>query len=108
MKPNGEHAIVDTRKFQGYCLNPHHSRGQNKARVFPSVGIGQGDGEVLRDALLAAACDTEARLGVANPYGQRYVVDFDLVHHTRTVRILSAWIVPIGEDLPPLTSCYVL
>jgi hypothetical protein len=37
-----------------------------------------------------------------------YVVDFDLVRQSRTVRIRGAWIVRIGEDLPRLTSCYVL
>ena len=106
--PNGERAIVDARKLQGYCLNLHHSRGRNKARVFASVGIGQADDEVLREALLAAASKAEARSGVANPYGQSYIVDFDLVRQVRTVRIRSTRIVRIGEDLPRLTSRYVL
>jgi hypothetical protein len=106
--PNGERAIVDIRKLEGYCLNAQHSRGRNKARVFASVGVGQADAEVLRKALLAAAVNAEARSGVANPYGQRYIVDFDLERQSRTVRIRSTWIVRIGEDLPRLTSCYVL
>ena len=62
------------------------------------------DAEELRMALLAATSEAEARLGIANPYGQRYVVDFDLVRKDRTVKIRSAWIVRIGEDLPRLTS----
>lgn len=82
--PNGERAIVDILKLQGYCLNQHHPRGRNKARVFASFGIGHADAALLRDALLAAANEAEARPGVANPYGQRYIVDFDLVHHSRT------------------------
>ena len=106
--PNGERAIVDVQKLRAYCLNPQHPRGRNKARVFASVGIRQGDAEELQAALLAAARNADARLGVANPYGQRYVLDFDLVREGRTVRIRSAWIVRIGEDLPRLTSCYVL
>ena len=32
--PNGERAIVDTRKLLEYCLNSEHPRGRNKARVF--------------------------------------------------------------------------
>jgi hypothetical protein len=106
--PNGERAVVDSRKLEGYCLNPQHSRGRNKARVFASVGIGQADAEDLRTALLAAASNVECRLGTANPYGQRYIVDFDLVRQDRTVKVRSAWIVRAGEDLPRLTSCYVL
>ena len=78
--PNGERAIVDHQKLEGYCLSPHHPRGRNKARVFASVGIGPAAPAVLRDALLAAARNAEARPGVVNPYGQRHIVDFDMVH----------------------------
>jgi len=106
--PNGERAVVDRRKLEEYCLNPHHPRGRNKARVFASVGIGQADSEVLREALLAAARNSEAVRGGPSPYGQRYRVDFDLVRPAGTVRVRSTWIVRIGEDLPRLTSCFVL
>jgi hypothetical protein len=106
--PNGEHAIVDIGKLQGYCLSPHHSRGKNKARVFASVGIRQSDAEALRTALLEAAAHSEATPGVANPFGQRYRVDFEMVREGRTIKIRSTWIVRAEEDLPRLTSCYVL
>jgi hypothetical protein len=103
--PNGDRAIVDIRKLQAYCLNSQHPRGRNKARVFASVGIKRADAEELKTALLEAARNAEAELGVANPYGQRYVVDLDLVRQGRTARIRSTWIVRAGEDLPRLTSC---
>ena len=106
--PYGERAIVDLGELQGYCLDPQHPHGRNKARVFASVGIRQADAEELRIALLAAASDRDARLGIANLYGQRYIVDFDLIRQRKTVRVRSTWIVRIGEDLPRLTSCYVL
>jgi hypothetical protein len=106
--PNCDRAIVDIEKLRAYCLNPQHPRGRHKARVFASVGIRETDVEELRAAIVAAAGGAEARLGIANPYGQRYVVDFDLIREGRTVRIRSTWIVRKGEDLPRLTSCYVL
>jgi hypothetical protein len=106
--PNGERAIVDIEKLSGYCLNSQHPRGRHKARVFASVGIREPDAEELRSALLAAARDGDASLGTANPYGQRYIVDFDLVRQGRTVRIRSSWIVELSGGLPRLTSCYVL
>ena len=106
--PNGDRAIVDIRKLQGYCLNPLHSRGRNKARVFASVGILLSDAEELRMRLMQAASTSEAQPGIATPHGQRYVVDFDLIRQDRVVRIRSAWIVRAGEELPRLTSCYVL
>jgi hypothetical protein len=106
--PNGERAVVEIEKLRSYCLNPHHPRGRNKARVFASVGIREGDAEELRTDLLRAAANGEAQLGMLNEYGQRYIIDFDLVRQNRTVRIRSTWIVLTGQDLPRLTSSYVL
>jgi hypothetical protein len=106
--PNGERAIVDIRKLLEYCLNPQHPRGRNKARVFASARIRAADAEELRTALLEAAMTADAEPGSANPYGERYTVDFDLVRQERVVRIRSTWIVRTGENLPRLTSCYVL
>jgi hypothetical protein len=103
--PNGEHAIVEIRKLLEYCLNSQHPRGRNKARVFASLGIREADAEELRSAILAAAEGSDAEMGTANVYGQRYVVDFDLVRQGRVVRIRSTWIVRAGDDLPRLTSC---
>jgi hypothetical protein len=75
--------------WKGHCLDPRRPHGRNKARVFASAGIRQADAGELRIVLLAAASNAEARLGIANPYGQRYVVDFDLVRQGRTVKIRS-------------------
>ena len=99
---------MDIRKLLEYCLNSQHPRGRNKARVFASVGIRETGAEELRKALLAAAVEAEAKFGVANEFGQRYVLDFDIVRKGRTVTIRSTWIVRIGDNLPRLTSCYVL
>ena len=106
--PRGEHAIVDMRKLVDYCLNPAHPRGRNKARVFAANGIRESDAGALRMALQQAALRGEARPGAANVYGDRYAVDFEMIQAGRTVRIRSLWIVRAGEELPQLTSCYVL
>jgi hypothetical protein len=106
--PNGERAIVDSAKPREYCLNSQHSRGRHKARVFASVDILQEDSDFLREALLAAAREADARSSGANAYGERYVVDFEIFRQGRTVNIRSLWIVLTGENLPRLTTCYVL
>jgi hypothetical protein len=106
--PNGESAVVDSAKLREYCLNPYHSRGRHKARVFASANIHRDDSEVLRTALLAAAREGEARMGNANQYGQRYIVDLKLIRHRKTVNIRSSWIVRSEETFPRLTTCYVL
>jgi hypothetical protein len=106
--PNGTRAVVDILKLRAYCLNPHHPRDRSKARVFASVGIREADADELRTALLQAACNAEGQLGELNSYGQRYILDFELARGSRVVRIRSTWIVLTGDDLPRLTSCYVL
>jgi hypothetical protein len=106
--PNGDQAIVGIRKLLDYCLNSEHPRGRNKARVFAAVGIREAEAEELRAAILSAAQEAEAELGIANVYGQRYVVDCDFFRQGRAVRIRSTWIVRSEDGLPRLTSCYVL
>jgi hypothetical protein len=106
--PNGALAVVDIQKLRGYCLNPHHPRGRHKARVFASAGIREPDAEELRTALLQAANTAEALIGTSNSYGQRYIVDFELVRDGRRVRIRSIWFVLTGQDVPRLATCYVL
>jgi hypothetical protein len=106
--PNGELAIVDIEKLQDYCLNLQHPRGRHKARVFAAAGIDSQDAEELRAALLDAAISGEAEPGTPSPYGQRYTLDFVLEKTRRPVRIRSSWIIRDGENLPRLTSCYVL
>ena len=103
--PNGARAIVEIRKLREYCLNPQHPRDRSEARVFAAVGIREADAEELRTTLVAAASDGEAVPGAANPYGQRYIVDFNMARRGRAVRIRSTWIVRAGEDLPRLTCC---
>ena len=44
-------------------------------RMFASVGIGQTDSNVLREALLAVARNSEADRGGPSPYGRRDIVD---------------------------------
>ena len=81
--PNGKHAIFDIQKLQEYCLSSLHPCGRHKARVFAFAGIRPADAEELKTALLAAAVYGEARSGVASPYGQRYVIDFEFARGSR-------------------------
>jgi len=108
--PNGAAAVVDIRKLREYCLSLEHPRGRHKARVFAALGIGPAEAEGLQAALLSAAREQEAEYSTAgaSPYGERYVIDFEWVRIGGRVRIRSAWIVREGENVPRLTSCYVI
>ncbi len=107
--PNAEHAVVDIVKLRDYCLNASHPRGCHKARVFfATLGLTARDAQYLRNALLEAATTHEAALGEADEHGQRYLLDFTLTRGDRVARIRSSWVVRRGEDVPRLTSCFVL
>ena len=107
--PNGAKAIVDISKLQDYCLNPDSPRGSNKARVFAAaLGITASESEFLREKLLHAAATNEVIPGEFDLYGQRYVLDFEIITKVGTATVRSGWIVLSGENYPRLTTCYVL
>jgi hypothetical protein len=106
--PNCERAVVDVLKLRDYCLNPSHVKGKHKARVFKAaLGLTAKDAERLRELLLGVACTGEARRLEPNDYGQRFVIEFQMLGLRGGVTVLSSWIVKHGEDFPRLTSCYI-
>jgi hypothetical protein len=107
--PNADRAVVEVQKLVDYCLNPEHTRGKHKARVFlSSCGLTAEHADDLRDALLDAVQNLEAELGEEDDYGQRYVIDLNVTGPTGAASIRSAWIVRRKEDFPRFVSCYVL
>jgi hypothetical protein len=107
--PDAEHAVVELDKLREYCLNPSHSRGRHKARVFASaLQMVQLDAEFLRERLLEAARTCEAVPASRDKYGDRYTVDFSCDRGDRRALIRSGWIIRTGESSPRLTTCYVV
>jgi hypothetical protein len=107
--PNGERAIVPIEKLRDYCLHPTHRVGSHKAHVFESLlGLTSARAEELQQRLFAVAGTGEAVLSMRNAYGQRYILDFEMTTTVETAVVRSTWIVLTGEDVPRLTSCYVL
>lgn len=107
--PRGESAIIDLTKLRDYCLSRVHPHGRHKARVFTSaLGITRMDAEFLRGALRRAARDGDATKGQTDEFGERYIIDFELVRNDRRATVRSAWIIRRSDSAPRLTSCYVL
>jgi len=107
--PNVEFAIIDIEKLRNYSLNPSHSRGQHKARVFYArLRMTANDAEELRKAILTAIDIYDAVLGEQDEHGQRYTLDFPLERQGKRATIRTAWIVRQAEGFPRMTSCYVL
>jgi hypothetical protein len=113
--PNPNDAIIEMRKLLTYCLDPEHSEGQHKARVFRSaLGLTQDNADELVAALLEAVQTQDAVPIKRNPYGQKYVIDFMMTRgessapRVRQALIHSVWIVRDTETFPRLITCYIL
>jgi hypothetical protein len=107
--PNGERAIIDLAKLRDYCLNPRHPIGRHKARVFKTaLGFDQSRAQELRQILIQVASTQDAQLAEKDDFGQRYVIDFALPAVAAQVGVRSCWIVLSNEEVPRLTSCFVL
>ena len=58
--PNGDRAEISTEKLRLYCLNPNHSSGKHKARVFQSaLGITTENVDRLKALVEQAAISGE-------------------------------------------------
>jgi len=107
--PNPEKTLIDDNKLIGYSLNPEHSDGQHKARVFKSaLNLTINNVEELKIALLKAVKTEDAIPDKINPYGQKYIIDFPLTRDNKTAIIHSVWIVRNDENFPRLVTCYIL
>jgi hypothetical protein len=109
MLPNGDRAILDLRKLTDYCLNPTHSRGRHKARVFrEALGIGQADATELRTLLLVAAAREAAIPLSGDAWGDRWQIDVGISRRglrgvIRTIRVVRS-----AEQIPRFVTCWVL
>lgn len=107
--PNADKAVVDIRKLRDYSLNPDHSTGKDKARLFSSIlGMTAENAEELRQIILEKVKTQEVSLNRYDEYGQRYTLDFTLEWQNRSGIIRTGWIIKSGSEIPSLTSCYPL
>jgi hypothetical protein len=107
--PNSEHAFIDIRKLTDYCLNLEHLEGRHKARVFKSaLSLDIYNVEKLQAALFEAVKTKPAIPIQQNKYGQKYLVDFMMIHLSQRAMIRSVWMVRHTEGFPRLVTCYVL
>ncbi|MGE3272519.1 MAG: DUF6883 domain-containing protein [Chloroflexota bacterium] len=107
--PNGGRADLGV-KLEEYVLNPEHRHGRHKARVFSStLGITLANRDILRHAILAAAVDSdEVERRGDNGHGEVFVIRFAVRTVQGTATVLTAWIILHGEDIPRLTTCYIV
>lgn len=107
--PNVENAYINPDKLTKYALNPKHSSGCNKARVFESaLGYNLSNATELMQKIYDGLPESKAILGEQDKYGQRYTVDIEITGpNEKTAIVRTGWIIKVGSSIPELTTLFV-
>jgi hypothetical protein len=105
--PNGDRAEISMAKLIGYCLNPDHSKGKNKARVFQStLGITAENADRLRDLVQQAAIEGEVIQQTTTAFGQELKVDWE-IPGTEGLWLRTTWEIAPNATNPRLITAFV-
>ncbi|RJP39716.1 MAG: hypothetical protein C4547_03385 [Phycisphaerales bacterium] len=106
--PNGERAIVDDAKLSDYVLSPTHPVGRHHAALFARLlGIDLENAEVLKAALLSAACTADVDSQERTPFGRKFRLIANVSGPGGEKPVVSVWIIEEGSDRPRLVTCFV-
>ena len=104
--PNAEAAEVADEKIVGYLLAEDHPGGRSKARFLKSLGFGEDEPQLLRDALLRIARDGQVVDELRSRFGTKHVVDGYLQGPGGSAWVRTVWIVDQGTTAPRLVTAY--
>jgi hypothetical protein len=105
--PNGASAIIPTEKLVSYCLNPEHSSGKPKARVFAAaLGITAKNADDLRRLVSQAAVGGDIVQQAETEFGRLCKVDWE-IDGRETIVLRTIWEVPAGQPSPRLVSAFI-
>ena len=105
--PNGEFAIIPMEKLTDYCLNPNHSSGKHKARVFASaLGITAENADDLRELIAKAAIEGEVIQQNSTEFGQLYKVDW-AISDQESIILRTLWEITSARPNPRLVSAFI-
>ncbi len=105
--PKGDTAEISIAKLIGYCLNPEHARGKNKARIFSSrLGITTENAEVLYSLIQQAAIEGEVVQQSSTEFGQQFKVDWT-IPDTEAIELRTIWETNLTNPNPRLISAFI-
>jgi hypothetical protein len=105
--PNGEQAEVPLEKLTGYCLNPNHTSGKHKARVFASaLGITADNAEDLRQLIQRAAIEGTIIQRNSTEFGTLFKVDWTIPNADQIV-LRTLWELKTDQPNPRLVSAFI-
>lgn len=102
-------ADVPDGKLKNYALNPSHSTGKNKAKVFKSaLGYDQSNYKDLKQKILDNFNDKELKYKGHIDYGDRYEQVMSITGpNGNTVDVTTAWIKETPDSEARLVSVYI-
>ena len=105
--PDLEKAIIDTGKLRDYLLSSEHPIGRFKATFFVALGYSREKSDCLQEDLRALIASESAIPVGSSPFGQKYEVRGTLTGPAgRSARVVTLWIVLMGETSPRFVTAY--
>lgn len=113
--PNVDRASLPMPKFESYALNPEHTSGRHKAKLFAErLGITKKDAAWLREYIRTAIKNLPAKRGKADIQGERFTVYIPITGPNGKKAVLeTGWIYrrPPGSDTkkttPSLSTVFI-
>jgi hypothetical protein len=105
--PNGDLAVIPIQKLTEYCLNPNHSKGKHKARVFQAVlNITADNADVLLALIQQAAIEGHVVQQDPTPQGQIFKVDWE-IPNTNGEQLRTTWEIAHNTETPRLVTAFI-
>ncbi|HEV7857361.1 MAG TPA: hypothetical protein VGO91_01810 [Pyrinomonadaceae bacterium] len=104
--PNYQKAVIPRGKLEGYALNPAHSAGRHKARLFKSIlGFEKSDWQKLEKIILDELPYYEAVPAREDQWGKFYSVSMPIVGlNGNTAIVQTIWKIVTGTDYPSFVT----
>jgi hypothetical protein len=104
--PGYEKAVIPRSKLEDYALNPAHTDGRHKARLFKSIlGFEKADWQKLEKIILDELPYHEAVFSMEDRWGKFYSVSLPIVGlNGNTAIVQTIWIIGKGKDYPSFVT----
>ena len=104
--PNYQKAVIPRSKLEGYALDPAHTEGQHKARLFKSIlGFEKADWQTLEKIILDELPYHEALPAGEGQWGRKYLVALPIVGlHGNIAIVETIWIIRPETDCPSFVT----
>lgn len=104
--PNYQKAVVPRSKLEDYALNPAHTEGRHKARLFKSIlGFERTDWEKLGKIILDELPYYKAAFSREDLWGKYYLVSLPIIGlNGQKAIVQTVWVIKNGTDYPSFVT----